>query len=69
MHERKIDDAFVESSYASTMRFLRENYNYMFEEPEESTENLLISMWPNKVRRKDITKLVPPNPKNKPRRS
>ena len=50
-------------------RFLRENYNYIFEGPEESTESLLISMWSKKVRRKGIAKLVPLNPKNKPRRS
>jgi hypothetical protein len=68
-HEREIDDAFVKRSYTSATRFLRENYNYIFEGPEESTESLLISMWSKKVRRKDTAKLAPLNPKNKPRRS
>ena len=36
-----------------------------FEEPEESTESLLLSMWLKKVRRKGIAKLAPLNPKNK----
>ena len=56
-HEREIDDAFVKSSYASATRFLSENCNYIFEGPKESTESLLISMWPKRVRQKDIAKL------------
>jgi len=43
MHERKIDNAFVESSYASATRFLHENYSYIFEGPEGSTKSLLIN--------------------------
>ena len=77
-HEREIDNTFVKSSSASGMRFLRENYSYIFEGPEGSTESFLISTWPKKVHwsvvRKhgtlqDIVKLVPPYPKDKPRRS
>ena len=69
MHKRKIDNAFVESSYASVARFLRENYIYMSEGPKKSTKSLLISMWLKKVLRKDLAQLAPPNPKNKLRRS
>ena len=67
--ERGIDDAFVKSSYPSVIRFLRENCNYMFEGPTESTKSSLLRLWSKKVCRKDIAKLAPPNPKNKPRRS
>ena len=43
MHERKIGNTFVESSYASATRFLHENYSYIFEGPTRSTESLLIN--------------------------
>ena len=33
MHKRKIDNAFVESSYVSATGFLCENYSYMFGGP------------------------------------
>ena len=45
----EIDDAFVQSSYASTTRSLCNDYNYIFEKPEESTKNLLTGMWSKKV--------------------
>ena len=78
MHERDIDGAFVESSYASATRFLHENYSLNFEGPKGSTESLLIYMWLKQVHRsevlkhgtlQDTAKLAPPNPKNKPRNS
>ena len=37
--ECKIDNAFVQSSYASAMRFLCKNYSYIFNRPEGSTDN------------------------------
>ena len=51
MHERKIGDTFVESSYVSATRFLHENCSYIFEGPKGSTESLLISSWLKKVHR------------------
>ena len=35
-HERKIEDAFVESSYTSATRFLRANYSYILRDPREA---------------------------------
>ena len=75
--EHDIDDAFVESSYASATRYLRENYSYIFQGPEGSTEGFLIGTWSRKVRRSEVlkhgtpedkAKLAPPNPKNRKRR-
>ena len=40
MHERKIDNAFLKSSYTSVTRFLRENYSYIFQGPEGRTKSL-----------------------------
>ena len=76
-HEHEIDDAFVESSYASATRYLRENYSYIFQGPAGSTESFLIGTWSRKVRRSEVlkhgtpedkAKLAPPNPKNRKRR-
>ena len=76
MHERGIDDTCVESSYASATRFLHENYSYIFEGHEGSTESLLINTWSKQARQsevlkhgtlQDIANLAPANPKNKPR--
>ena len=70
MHKRKIDDIFVESSYASAARFLHENYSYISEGPEGSTKSLLINPWSKQVGRsevlkhgtmQDITKLASPS--------
>ena len=36
--EDKIDNAFVESSYASMTRFLRVNYSYIFQGPKGTTK-------------------------------
>ena len=67
-HEHNIDDAFVENSYAGATEFLRENYSYIFEGPEGSSEGLLIGTWSKKIRRsmvlkhgtsEDISKLAP----------
>ena len=38
----EIGDVFVQNSYASAIRLLRENYNYIFEGPVGSTKNLPI---------------------------
>ena len=64
-------------SYASATRFLRENYTYIFNGPEGSTDNLLIGMWSKKVRRshvlkhgttQDIDKLATATPRNSQKR-
>ena len=73
----EIDDAFVQSSYASAMRFLRNNYSYIFNGPEGSTDKLLISTWSKKVRRshvlkhgttQDIDTFATATPRNSPKR-
>ena len=69
-----VDDAFVESSYASTTTFLREKYSYIFSGPEGSTDNFLIGTWSRKIRRshvlkhgtvEDIRNLPDPGPRNR----
>ena len=56
MHERKIGDTFVESSYASATRFLQENCSYIFEGPEGSTKRLLFNPWSKQVGRSEVLK-------------
>ena len=55
-HERKIDDAFIKSSYVSATRFLCENYSYTFEGPEGSTESSLISTWLKRIHQNEVLK-------------
>ena len=52
----EIGDVFVQNSYASAIRLLRKNYNYIFEGPVGSTENLPIVTWSKKVGQSEVLK-------------
>jgi hypothetical protein len=56
MHERKIGDTFVKSSYASAARFLHENHSCIFEGPKGSTKSLLFNPWSKQVGRSEVLK-------------
>jgi len=56
MHERKIGDTFVKSSYASAARFLHENHSCIFEGPKGSIKSLLFNPWSKQVGRSEVLK-------------
>ena len=51
-----INNVFIQKNYAIVTRFVRKNYNYIFEGPEGSTKNLLIGEWSKNVCQSEVLK-------------